>query len=233
MQWLPRFSQVLQGDLVHNFPLISLIFANLVTMVLAVLGNWDLATVLFVYWMQSIIIGVFTVFALLTAGTATENYSNDGTNGEKGLLPVIQRIGNAVARLGMTGFFIVHYGIFHYAYYTLIVEAGIFGQVNFSDPGIYISCGLFAINHFYSFIDHWKEHIRGDGEDDFFEPYRRIIPMHLTIIIGSIVIVALQENGISSTMPVLVFFLALKMLSDISAHVAKHSRKNSPGVNPS
>ena len=64
---LPR---VLPGDLIHNFPLISLIFANLVTIVLAIIGNWDLATVLFIYWAQSIIIGIFTVVLLSGADTA-------------------------------------------------------------------------------------------------------------------------------------------------------------------
>ena len=52
-------TRVLPGDLIHNFPVLSLIFANLVTIVLAILGNWDLATVMFIYWAQSIIIGIF------------------------------------------------------------------------------------------------------------------------------------------------------------------------------
>ncbi len=55
----------------HNFPVISLVFANLVTIVLAVIETWDLATVMFIYLAQSIIIGFFTVVSLLTADTTT------------------------------------------------------------------------------------------------------------------------------------------------------------------
>ena len=62
-------TRVLPGDLIHNFPVISLIFANLVTIVLAILGNWDLATVMFIYWAQSIIIGIFSVVSILGADT--------------------------------------------------------------------------------------------------------------------------------------------------------------------
>ena len=56
MQFSLRFSRVLPGDLTHNVPVISLIFENIVTIVLAILGNWDVATEMFIYWAQSVII---------------------------------------------------------------------------------------------------------------------------------------------------------------------------------
>jgi len=49
----------------------SLIFANVVTIMLAILGNWDLTTVLFIYWSQSVIIGLFAVISMLGADTVT------------------------------------------------------------------------------------------------------------------------------------------------------------------
>ncbi len=52
--------------------------------------------------------------------------------------------------------------------------------------------------------------------------------MHLTIIFGSIVILALMVAKISSTMPVLVLFLLLKTYSDISAHRIKHYNEEYP-----
>lgn len=42
MQFSLCFSRVLPGDLIHNIPVISLIFANIVTIVLAIHGNWDM-----------------------------------------------------------------------------------------------------------------------------------------------------------------------------------------------
>lgn len=225
MQFTAFFTRILPGDVIHNFPVISLIFANLVTIVFAILGNWDLATILFIYWAQSVIIGVFTAVSLLTSGSARVWPSVVSGNPATDMAASLDRYGSIVARFGMTGFFAIHYGIFHYAYYFFIVESGLFGPVTFTDPGIWLSCGVFFLNHLYSFIVHWKTHIREGGSegDDFFAPYYRIIPMHLTIIFGSMVIFALQDLGIESTMPVLVLFLALKTYSDIAAHLAKYS----------
>ena len=145
-------TRVLPGDLIHNFPVISLIFANLVTIVLAILGNWDLATVMFIYWAQSIIIGIFSVISLLGADTAAlrrrppETDRRAGRNGEDHPRFVW------FYKCMLAGFFTLHYGLFHWGYYTFIVESGIFGTVNFADPNIWLSCGLFFANHLYSYI---------------------------------------------------------------------------------
>jgi hypothetical protein len=110
------------------------------------------------------------------------------------------------------------------------VDSGIFGNVNFADTTLWLSCGFFFANHLYSHITYRHEGQKGAGyvNEQFFTQYRRIIPMHLTIIFGSIVILALMVAGISSTMPVLVLFLLLKTYSDISAHRIKHYNEEYP-----
>ena len=230
MQFPDLVSRIFPGDIIHNFPVISLIFANLVTIVLAILGNWDLSTVLFIYWSQSIIIGIFAVISLLGADTAALRADLDK--------PILERGGTKMYsyrmvwfyKCGLAGFFALHYGLFHWAYLEFIVESGIFGPVNFADPGIWLSCGLFFANHLYSHIQYRNQGPTGANliNEEFFSPYQRILPMHLTIIFGSIVVVALQVFGIQSTMPVLVIFLILKTRSDISAHLIKHAREEHP-----
>ena len=110
------------------------------------------------------------------------------------------------------------------------MESDLFGPVNFADYGIWLSCGLFFANHLYSHIRYLHEGLSGAGfiNEEFFSPYQRIIPMHLTIIFGGIVVFALQVFGIESTMPVLVLFLLLKTRSDINAHLIKHAREENP-----
>jgi hypothetical protein len=223
-------TRVLPGDLMHNFPVISLISANLVTIVLAILGNWDLAMVMFIYWAQSIIIGVFTVFSLLTADAATLAAEMEKPIREQGGTGKVTHRFIRFYQCLIAGFFTVHYGLFHWGYYSFIVDSGLFGTVNLADPGIWLSCGLFFANHLYSHITYRHKGEKGSGyvNDQFFTPYRRIIPMHLTIIFGSIVIVVLEVIGINSTLPVLVLFLLLKMYSDISAHLIKHHQEENP-----
>ena len=223
-------TRIVPGDLIHNFPVLSLIFANLVTIVLAILGNWDLATVMFIYWAQSITIGIFSVISILSADTESLRENLQKPIDERGGTDKITT-GFALFYLCvMAGFFTLHYGLFHLGYYFLIADTGIFGTVNFTDPGIWLSCGLFFANHLYSHITY-----RHKGPKDyryvneqFFTPYRRIIPMHLTIIFGSIIILVLDLLGITTTLPVLVLFLLLKTYSDISAHLIKHELEENP-----
>ncbi len=223
-------TQVLPGDLIHNIPVISLVFANIVTIVLAILGNWDLATVMFIYWAQSIIIGIFSVVSILGADTAALGADLQKPIDERGGSEKITPRFVWTYKCIMAGFFTLHYGLFHWGYYTFIVESGLFGTVNFADPGIWLSCGLFFANHLYSHITFRHQGPKNAGyvNEQFFTPYRRIIPMHLTIIFGSIVIFALEIFGITSTLPVLVLFLLLKTYSDISAHLIKHYQEENP-----
>jgi hypothetical protein len=224
------FLRVLPGDLVHNTPVISLIFANLVTIVLAILGNWDLATVMFIYWAQSVTIGFFTVVSLLTADTATLAVEMEKPIRERGGTETVTPRFVRYYQCLLAGFFALHYGLFHWGYYSFIVESGLFGTVNFSDPPLWLSCALFFANHLYSHITYRHEGPKGSSyiNEQFFTPYRRIIPMHLTIISGSILILVLEVIGISSTMPVLVLFLLIKTYSDSNAHLIKHEQEENP-----
>jgi hypothetical protein len=124
MEFPVIITKVLPGDLIHNFPLISLIFANLVTIVLAILGNWDLATVMFIYWAQSIIIGIFTVISLLGADTAALGADLQKPIDERGGSEKITPRFVWFYQCMLAGFFTLHYGLFHWGYYTFIVESG-------------------------------------------------------------------------------------------------------------
>lgn len=223
MQLSSLTPRILPGNFIHDLPLLSLISANLITIVLAIWGNWDLATVMFSYWVQSVMIGVFTALSLLTAGSAREWPAPPAGDPGQATIAALQKYSSILGRFGLTLFFIVHYGIFHLVYFMFIVGSGLFGPVNFSEPGLYLSCGLFFCNHLYSFIAHWNVHIRETGGDDFIAPYHRILPMHMTIVFGSMAIFALQDAGISSTMPVLGLFLLLKTWADCAAHIARHA----------
>ncbi len=222
---IPGISRILPGEPDFNIPLVSLIAANIITIVLAIIQNWDVATVMFIYWVQSIIIGLFTVVSLLTAVNTTVNVDSDAGIPSKPLSAFQEKWGFPLFKCGLAGFFAVHYGFFHYAYYFFIVESGLFGQVNFASPDLYLACGFFFLNHLYSFFYYRKKPAPGTDTmgEDFATPYGRIIPMHLTIIFGGIVTLVLQAFGILSTLPVLVIFLVLKTYADMDMHIKKHT----------
>jgi hypothetical protein len=225
----PFLSRFMPGEITITSPLVSLIGVNLVTIVFAILGNWDLASVIFIYWAQSVMIGIFAFLSILftdtsaIADTMAENPAVPGAVlGGPGPVRTLQA---ALLKLFLAGFFAVHYGAFHAGYFFFITDFSLFGPVSFDDPGILVSCGLFLAIHAWSFLFYRK---RGKAAalgmmTQFMEPYARIFPMHLTIIFGSFIILGLQSFGITTTLPVLVFFLVLKTVADIAAHLKKHA----------
>jgi hypothetical protein len=221
----PALSRVLPGKDTTDSSLAALLVANIITIVLAVLENWDLATVLFIYWAQSIIIGLFAVITILSADSATlAAEMNRSATESPAKKPAWNTRGIMLYKGVMAGFFCLHYGLFHWGYFAFIVEGSLFGPVNFAAGGVWAACGIFFCNHLYSFL-----YNRGKERQDvqslnaaFFRPYNRIIPMHLTIIFGSIVVLILGLLGITTVLPVLVLFLVLKTYLDVRMHVRKH-----------
>ncbi len=224
MQLPPVISRVLPEDLSTDPSLAALLLANLFTIVLAILENWDLATVLFVYWAQSIIIGLFAVIAILTCDRTTliAEMNTPDPGGSKKAVWSERSIGLYLCV--MAGFFCLHYGLFHWGYFAFIVDGGLFGPPDFSNFGVWASCGIFFFNHLYSFLYNRGKERQGARylNGQFFRPYNRIIPMHLTIIFGSIVVLVFELIGVPTVLPVLVLFLALKTWMDIRMHLRKH-----------
>ena len=63
-------ARLIPGGFQFTPPVISLIIANAVTIILAVIGSWDVLTVIFIFWAQSLIMGFFSAVSLLFADTA-------------------------------------------------------------------------------------------------------------------------------------------------------------------
>jgi hypothetical protein len=232
MKLQASLGRIVPGDLSGNPTLLSLLTANLITIVLAVLENWDLATILFIYWAQSVIIGIFTFITLLTADTSALAADMGKAQAAAGGSPVAGERYVWFYKAILAGFFALHYGLFHWGYYSFIVESGMFGPLDFASAGIWASCGIFLANHLYSFLYHRNREPQGAMffTRVFFEPYNRIIPMHMTIIFGSILVLALGFFGIPAMLPVLVLFLLLKTRMDIVQHLRKHPGHATPDV---
>lgn len=230
MNLKPALSRIVPGDFAANPPILALLVTNLITIIFAIFENWDLATVLFIYWAQSIIIGIFTVLTLLSADTGALAADMGKSLVKHGGDSTVRKEHIWLYKFMLAGFFTLHYGLFHWAYFSFIVISGLFGPVDFGGIGIWAACGLFFFNHLYSYSYHRSSEKQGMKfvTEEFFRPYNRIIPMHLTIIFGSIVVLAFQFLGITSVMPVLVLFLALKTWMDIRMHLRKHYEQAHP-----
>lgn len=192
-----------------NLSIISLIVSNLIIIILAVIQKWDISTVLWVYWMQSIIIGFFQFLRILSL----RNFST-----EKFIINGHPALPTPKTKTFTAFFFAFHYGFFHFIYAIFLFN--LFKSDHPFDFGYLLLGGLvFFINHLFSYFQNRiidEQKIQNIGTL-MFTPYTRIVPMHLIIIFGAIL-------GQST----LIVFLLLKTIADLVMHIVKHKRACNP-----
>jgi len=203
--------------------------ANVGTIVIAIWQDWGLIHLLWPFWIQSVIIGVFARKRMLVLkdfcveGFKVNNVTPEAT-------PKTAR--------NTANFFAIHYGIFHLGYlvflltFTSTVDSAGYIEVTNSNTGkvssVYIGivhsidllyfAGI-GISFWFSHRASSREHIRKDLKRKpnlgslMMLPYARIIPMHLTLIFGLI----LGGKGAS-----VVLFGSLKAGADILMHKVEH-----------
>ena len=153
-------------------------------------------TVVWIYWLQSIIIGFFNFIDLLTI----KNYDTGSmkVNGQplneknKGCLP---------------WFFLVHFGMFHFVYMIFIGVLFGFG----ADKGfVLLGVAAFLLESILAFIrrKQAEQQIKFNIGIMFFLPYLRVVPMHLMILAPAFL-------GIKPS----VVFLVLKTIADVLSYV--------------
>lgn len=189
--------------------LFSLLLANLFTIFATLYGGWELSSILFIYWAQSVIIGFFNVKRM----GSLDNFSTQNilVNGK----PVKN---TAIAKHFIIGFFIMHYGMFHFVYFIFLI---VFSAMRGLDiGGVFLATAIFLANHYYSH----KKNLEEDKQQQrhiiglMFHPYVRIIPMHLTIILGFIL------SGTTG----LILFMGLKTIADLISHMIEHAKWKLP-----
>jgi hypothetical protein len=107
---------------------------------------------MFIYWAQSVILGLFTIVSILgvdSSALATDlKKPFDERGGSEKITPNFAWD----IKYMLAGFFTLHYGLFHWGYFSFIVDSGIFGSVNFADTNLWLACCFFFGNHHYSHI---------------------------------------------------------------------------------
>lgn len=185
---------------------LALILSNVFTLLVAVVGGWTLADLMWIYWGQSVVIGYYNWQRIrLLQDFSTENFQINDQSVEP----------TPATRRQVATFFAVHYGFFHLAYLVFLLGEG--GRIGTLDMLATLVCvGLFAANHRYSFQYNLAQDLARKpniGTVMFF-PYARIIPMHITIVSAA------QFAGESTAS--LLFFIGLKTLADWIMHVIEH-----------
>jgi Zn-dependent protease with chaperone function len=215
-----------QGWQVHDrLPLKALLVANLLPIPGVLFFGWDVASLLLFYWIENLVIGFYTALRMLRAGGA-------------GAIPQMAFfLFHYGAFCGAHGVFLVGFlqigggGVLPFGgdewwgpliFLQLLI--GALAKASAAMPSFFWLplIGLLA-SHGFSWYAH---HVIGDedrgrkAEQIMFDPYPRMVVLHVAIIFGGMAIIAL-----GSPLPMLVLLIALKVGVDVGLHRRAHARR--------
>jgi hypothetical protein len=194
---------------------LALITANLMPLLGVLALNWNVTPIMVFYWSENLVVGFYNVLKMRRAQGSVAS-SGTTLNGR----PVQQ-----TDRRAMIVFFIVHYGMFTMCHgiFVLVMFRARFGGL-LSELGLALL--FLTVSHGISF----RRNFIGRGEYQrvafttlFWQPYGRVIIMHLTILGGG---AWAQAKG--SPVYALVVLVTLKTLIDLGLHLLER-RKFNPG----
>lgn len=190
----------------YNTSLHSLVIANAITIAMALAFSWPTATLMLPYWIQSVVIGFYSRKRILSL----HQFSTEGLKiNDQSVEPTES------TKRSTANFFLFHYGFFHLIY--LIFMWPSLNPLRWFDwLGIAATAVSFVINHRTTFRQNEAADLRGRPNIGtlMFLPYARIVPMHLTIILGGIT----EFRGVFP----LLLFDTLKTLADVLMHKVEH-----------
>jgi hypothetical protein len=189
-----------------------LVAANLVPLVGVVAFSWDVFTVVFLFWLENVVVGLFNVLRMLWVERGAER------------MPV--------AKVALIPFFLVHYGmftavhgVFVFALFGRAAEIGGFPTVaNVVDVivqnHLWVAVFALVLSHGYSFVRNYveaQEYRRVTLQQLMARPYSRIVVLHVTILGGGFLVMALQLPAAAVAM-----LVGLKVWIDVRAHLREH-----------
>lgn len=185
----------------------GLVLANLMPLVGVVALGWSAFSVVMVYVLETIIVGLYTWLRILLAQQT----------------PVGKRITLAM-------FFTMHYGIFVLVQTVFIVMALGVAELWSSDNQreLMIAGACFVLSHGFSFVVHYLrggEFREADAGAELIRPYGRIFTQQFVAIFGSWLALSLGGARIG---PVIIL-VACKLMIDLGAHLRSHATATATG----
>ena len=221
---------------------LALLATNAVPLVGVIAFGWSVQTLLLLYWLESGVVGAYNVPKIRRAHGAESEASRERarrlkSNGTTVTLP------DAPATVPDTPtprpetrrvarFFLGHYGLFWLVHGAFVVALPLFaggaGRVGVADlPTLLVATGAAVVSHGVSYRGTYLR----DGEwrrvspgERLYAPYGRVLVMHLTVVVGGIVVSA-TGTGVAS----LVVMVLVKTAIDLRAHLREHEREGQRG----
>ncbi|MFL6591473.1 MAG: DUF6498-containing protein [Luteimonas sp.] len=155
----------------------NLLWSNAATLAGAVAFHWDLGWLLWPYWIQSVIIGWYARRRML----GLVRFSTDGFTSNGRRVPE-----DDSGKRSTANFFALHYGFFHLGYLLFLAKEH--PVTDLRAAGLLAACGVsFALSQRATYLVQHAADLRGKPNLGALmaTPYLRVVPMHLTIILGA------------------------------------------------
>ena len=192
----------------------AVVLGNLFSILLALIYGWDMGQVMWIYWGQSVIIGILNVVRIL----GLKDFTTKGLTMNDEPVPETPAGKRSVAT-----FFSFHYGLFHAGYAAFLWQELPLSGLSAQDLVLLVVCiGCFFAAHRFSLSHNALLDFRQKKPNLgtlMSYPYLRIIPMHLTIIFGA----TMAGAG------VMFLFMGLKTFADAGTHLIEHHLFQKPG----
>lgn len=188
---------------------IGLILANTIPLIGVIFFGWDVFALLFFYWLETIIIGLYNIPKLIKV-CSRDNLPHIKFNGQT----VDPRLHSPI----YIGFYALHFAGFIFG--TGIFLFKLFGPSTVDLVSVFLIAISMIISHWISFKTNFldkREYISISPDHQMYQPYRRVLVMLAVVTLGGF-LVGFQENKI----PALVVLVIVKTFIDFLIHANEH-----------
>jgi len=211
-----------------------MIAANTTPLIGIVLYNWNPFIILFIYWFESAVIGILNILKMLISGAIQDKKFSPG---------------DFTLALFLSVFFTVHYGMFMFVhgmfltiFYFMFTDISMLDKVltdfdlssltgsflpesltvmGVIESELFPVTALFLYHIVYFFVNFIStgEYDKNRAQDYMMRPYKRIVIMQLTIILGAFAIFLTGFKSIAF----IILWIAFKLAADIKLTVSELS----------
>lgn len=179
---------------------VLLAVVNLLPLAGVLFFGWSVYEILLLFWAENLVIGLYTIARFVTL------YRRNGDGRTLLLIP----------------FFCMHYGMFTLVHGIFVVALFRPDDHISSQAGMSLWIPLLAllISHGASYAMNFignREYQRVESKEVMVAPYRRVVILHLTIILGGMLVMWL-----GAPVYALALLIALKVFIDIVTHYREH-----------
>lgn len=237
----------------HRLTSLALVFSNVIPLIGVLFFGWLVFDVVLLYWIENVIIGVFNLVKIICCFPSVDgdaDQSSEASPSNLGVKTTAQQqaaeaaqasmesgLGSQLIKFFLVPFFTFHYGMFCFVHGVFIVnildpeteglgnpfaaasELLRFAWFAIAVLGMLVSHGVSLIHNFF---------LKGKYRHThpfilMFSPYGRIVLLHIVILFGAFLTMAL-----GSPIWLLVLFVVLKTIFDLAIHLAAHTMTADP-----